>query len=253
MNIAIIGMRTQGKSTLAIFIARIIQGRRDAHVIAIFDPKRTYNSIPHTSDIGEFEHLLETERDAVSYQPLTGSREAKKSDDQVMDEFSEFFDALGIDYHLGKRESARRPHLAPFVLVVDEAWFLQGGLSAHPRLEDIVRLADAENFYLIQTAHRPKDFSTKVRAQINELYIFQQWLAEDIEIVREWCGEEIATVVRNLPKHHVVRYEIDTRKFEIWSVPKVWYSSLKGDDENGNASHEGKQAAPGNSGGPDSD
>ncbi|HMD54313.1 MAG TPA: hypothetical protein VKJ65_07190 [Phycisphaerae bacterium] len=245
MNIAIIGMRTQGKSTLAIYVARWIQEKRKAHVIAIFDPKRTYNSIPHTSDIGEFEHLLETTRDAVSYQPLTGSREARKSDDQVMDEFSEFFDALGIDYHLGKRESARRQNLSPFILLVDEAWFLQGGLSAHPRLEDIVRLADAENFYLIQTAHRPKDFSTKVRAQINELYIFQQWLAEDIEIIREWCGEEIAETVRNLPKHHVVRYEIDTRKFEVWSSPEVWYSSLKQENEENGIPNEAARSASG--------
>ncbi|HMD54083.1 MAG TPA: hypothetical protein VKJ65_06025 [Phycisphaerae bacterium] len=251
MNIAIIGMRTQGKSTLALYIARIIQAKRCGHVIAIFDPKRTYNSIPHTSDIGELEHLLETERDAVSYQPLTGGRDARKSDDQVMEEFSEFFDALGIDYHLGKRESARRPRLAPFVLLVDEAWFLQGGMSAHPRLEDIVRLADAENFYLIQTAHRPKDFSTKVRAQINELFIFQQWLAEDIEIIREWCGEDIASVVRNLPKHHVVRYEIDTRKFEIWFNPKVWYSSLKQEnEENGNPN--ASETETGSASGPDS-
>ncbi|HMD54154.1 MAG TPA: hypothetical protein VKJ65_06390, partial [Phycisphaerae bacterium] len=101
------------------------------------------------------------------------------------------------------------------------------------------------------TAHRPKDFSTKVRAQINELFIFQQWLSEDIEIVREWCGEEIATIVRNLPKHHVVRYEIDTRKFEIWSNPKVWYSSLKQEnDENGNPN--GGEGETRNTSGPDS-
>src|SRR5271170_7271345 len=112
-------MRTQGKSTLALFIARRIQEKTHGHVIAIFDPKRTFNSVPHTSDFGEFEEFLESERDAVSYQPLTGSDSDKKSADKVTDEFSEFFDTLGIVYHLGVRENVPRKNLGPVILIVD--------------------------------------------------------------------------------------------------------------------------------------
>jgi len=226
MNILVIGMRGEGKSTLSIFLARRIQKRVKGHVIPIFDPKRTFNSIPHTSDIDEFEELLETEHDAVAYQPYTGSDNDKKSSDEVAEEFSVFFDSLGIEYHFGQRETATRQNLGPFILVVDEAWFLQGGMSAHPKLERIVRLADSKNFYLIEAAHRPKDFSTRVRAQVDELYLFQQWLKEDLDIIEEWCGSDVAQTVRNLPSHHVVRYEISTKKWEVWSHPAGWYSDI---------------------------
>jgi hypothetical protein len=226
VNILVIGMRGQGKSTLALYLARKIQLAESAHVIAIFDPKRTFNSVPHTSDVEVFEEWLETHLGAISYQPFARPETEKKSTDEIAEEFTEFFNALGVDWHFGLKERAARQNMAPFVLIVDEAWFLQGGMSAHPKLEQIVRLADSKNFYLIECAHRPKDFATRIRAQVDELYIFHQWLEEDLEIVRSWCGDEVANIVSKLPPHHVVRYEISTRTFQVWTHPEGWHSDI---------------------------
>lgn len=227
MNIFVIGMRGQGKSTLGLFLARRIQQRTKGHVIGIFDPKRTFNSIPHTSEIGVFEAWLESKCDAIAYQPYARPDSDRRSTDEIAEEFTEFFDALGIDWHFGLKDRAQRQNMGPFVLLVDEAWFLQAGMSAHPKLEQIVRLADSENFFLIECAHRPKDFSTRIRAQADELYIFHQWLDEDLEIVRGWCGDEVARIVSTLPKHHVVRYEISSRTYQVWSHPEGWHSDIK--------------------------
>jgi hypothetical protein len=228
MNIYVIGERGQGKSTLALFLARRIQKAKSAHVIPIFDPKRTYNSIPHTADLDILNDWLETPpADAVAYQPFTHTAGDNKNADEVFDAFTEFFDTLGVDYHLGLRDNASRPDLSPVVLVVDEAWFLQSGASAHPRLESLVRLADSKRFFLIQAAHRPKDFSTRIRAQLDELYIFHQWAEEDLEIISQWCGEEVAEAVKNLPPHHVVKFMASTRTWEVWTHPEGWYFSLE--------------------------
>jgi hypothetical protein len=228
MNIYVIGERGQGKSTLSLFLARRIQVAKGAHVIAIFDPKRTFNSIPHTADLDEFSEWLENPPDdAISYQPFTQTVGDAKNADEVFDAFTQFFDTLGVDYHLGLRDNATRPNLRPVVLIVDEAWFLQSGASAHPRLESLVRLADSKRFFLIQAAHRPKDFSTRIRAQLDELYIFHQWAEEDLQIIAQWCGETVAEAVKDLPPHHVLKFMSSTRTWEVWSHPQGWYFDLE--------------------------
>jgi hypothetical protein len=231
MNIFVIGNRGEGKSTLSLFLAKRIQERRNALVIPIFDPKRTFNSVPHSSDLGVFEDMLENPpAQAISYQPM--DLETENDEDEMAEEFSAFFDTLGINYHLGVREGAIRANLRPVILIVDEAWFLQGGMKAHPKLRKVVRLADIKNFYLIQASHRPKDFATRIRFQVDELFLMRQWLPEDIEIIREWCGNEVAQIVNSLPPHNVVRYEMATRKFEVWSHPEAWYENISGDSNN---------------------
>jgi hypothetical protein len=234
VNILIIGRRGEGKSTLSYYVARRIQQRVNAHTPIIFDPKRTFSAIPHTSDIEEFDEMLVTPGiPAIAYQPFASVGD-NESSDEVSDEFDRFFDALGIEYHLGVRENPSRPNLGPIVLVVDEAWFLQGGSRANTKLERLVRLADSKNFYLIQASHRPKDYSTRIRAQVDELFIFRQWLEEDIEILREWCGDEVADLARSLKPHEVIRYEIHTAKWEHWNDPRGWYRAISG-EPNGNA------------------
>lgn len=227
---------------MALFLAERIQRRRGAHTIALFDPKRTYHAIKHTSNLDELEELLVTQTSPVAYQPFASVSE-KDSADEVSEEFDRFFDALGIEYHLGVRERPSRPDMAPVVLVVDEAWFLQGGARANTKLERLVRLADSRNFYLLQASHRPKDFSTRIRAQVDELYLFRQWLEEDIEIIREWCGEEVSELVRMLPPHHVIRYEISTGTHELWAKPLGWYRPIaEKSNDDGNQYTEGREA-----------
>lgn len=231
MNILVIGRRGNGKSTLSLFIGRRIQEKRSGHTIAIFDPKRTFNSVAHTSDLDEFEELLQQNSDAVSFQPYRNPDLKNRSTDDVSEQFNQFVDRLGIERHFGVMEGASRPDLGPVVVIADESWFLQAGQRVNPSLDDMVRLADEKNFFLIQTAHRPNDIAPKIRAQANELYLFRQWLDDDVQIIETWSSPEVAHIVSTLPKHHVVRYEVDAQKFELWNDPTGWYTDLKGKGE----------------------
>lgn len=228
MNILFMGRRYQGKSTLALFLSKRIQARVGAHVIGIFDPKRSFKVIPHTSDLELFNELMETRGNfAVSFQP-SGRSDEDGVTVEVESQFEDFVSTLGIDFHLGESHPTR-DNLRPFVLVVDEAWLLQARGSINGQLANLVRLADSQNFYLIQISHRPTDFSTAARSQADEYFFFRQWLASDVETVREWCGDEVAEAVSKLPLHHVIRYEVNTGKWELWNKPEAWFIQTKGE------------------------
>lgn len=244
MNIAVMGRRGMGKSTLARFIAERIKIRRNAHTILIFDPKRTFQAIPHTSDLGEFEEMItDTDFQEVAYQPLGIDEESRDMDA----EFDAFFRALGVEYHLGLGEQSPRKNLSPVVLIVDEAWLLQQRGSMNPNLANLVRLADSENFYLIQAAHRPSDFGTATRSQLDEIYLFRQWLASDLDIIREWAGDDIAEKVATLPRFHVIRYEIGTQTFEVWDKPEAWYLKNGVEKKHVERSDDGSESSSGKS------
>lgn len=224
------GRRGEGKSSLAFFLSKRIQQRTGAHTVAIFDPKRTFNDVPHTADIVKFESMMETRGPwAVSYQP--SGRDEESQSVEVSDQFDEFVEALGIEYHCGVRDNPARDNLRPFVLVVDEAWLLQTRGTINGSLANLVRLADNKNFYLIQVAHRPNDFGTATRAQVDEVYLFRQFLPADLDIIQEWCGAEVSQKVSTLPLHHLVRYEICSGKWEYWNKPEAWH--IAGKENNG--------------------
>lgn len=232
MNIAVMGKRYMGKSTLARFLAERIQQRKNAHTIIAFDPKRTFRTVPHTSDIAELEVLLtECDNRMVSYQPLEDVSEKRGMDE----EFNLFFEAIGIEYHLGYGKDSSRLDLRPIVLIVDEASFLQAGQYINPNLARLIRLADAHNFFLIQTSHRPTDFVRLSRSQFEEVYSFRQTLREDLDVIRVWTDEETAEIISRLPDHHVVRYVLDGNEREIWSQPDNWY--IDNGADNGTASN----------------
>lgn len=224
MNIGIIGRRGEGKSTLAEHVALHIQREAGAHTIVIFDPKRTFKNVAHTNNLEVFDDLIEKPGlGIVSYQPYSGSTVQGET---VAEEFTMFCEALGIEKHLGD-DAPSRPDLGPVVMVVDEAWLLQSGSQIHPWLEKLVRLADLKEFFLIQLAHRPGDFSPKVRAQLDELFIFRQFLPSDVSVIEEMAGSEIAGLVEELPSHHVIDFHVSSGKFENWNEPKNWYIDIE--------------------------
>ena len=249
MNILLMGRRYEGKTTLSLFLSQRIQSRVGAHVVGIFDPRRQFKTIPHTSDLDIFNELMETRGNfAVAFQP-TGRANEEGVSPEIAVQFEEFIATLGIDFHLGETHPTR-DNLRPFILIVDEAWMLQSRAAMNDQLANLVRLADTQNFYLIQIAHRPTDFSTAARSQADEYFFFRQWLASDLETVREWCGDEVAGEVSQLPLHHLIRYEVSSGKWELWNKPESWYVNTKGESHertkpSSNSPGEGAEVAPG--------
>lgn len=227
MIILVIGRKGQGKSTLALSLAEQVQQKTDAHVIAIFDPKYTYKSIPHTSDPDVFSEMLERGGvRAIAYRPAPAGSGEDRGGDAMAAEFAAFMDAISIEAHLGREQNASRKNLGPVVLVLDEVWFLQSGNTIDPRLDMLIRLSDSKMLYLILAAHRPTDFSPRVRAQADEIYFFQQILPGDLQAIRDLCGDAIAERVATLPKHHVLRYSVPDNASEVWDDPQAWYIEI---------------------------
>jgi hypothetical protein len=228
MIVLIAGRKGQGKSTLGLYLATYIQKKQGAHVIPIFDPKYTYKNVPSTSDPEEFSDLLERSGfSAVAYRPLPpGTASEVKSESAMQEEFANFMEAISIECHLGREASAARKNMGTVVVIVDEAWFLQAGNSIDPWLDTLVRLSDSKRLYLILMAHRPSDFSTRVRAQADELYFFQQVLPADLEAIRNMAGDEVAERVAALPLHHVLRYNVADNKAEVWDFPEGWFMAI---------------------------
>lgn len=251
MNAIFIGRRAQGKSTLALYVAERVQKRIAAHIIPIFDPKRTYRCIPHTNNSQVFaQMLISPGARSIAYQPFTSAGDMQKRDN-LWDEFSVFCDSLGIEKHLGD-ETPSRPDLGPVVVIIDEAWFLQPSpMVIHPWVENLVRLADHKSFFLFQCAHRPGDIAPRISAQADEFFYFRQWLPRDVEIIEDNSGAEIADAVSQLPDHHVIRFEVSSGTWELWQRPEVWYRNIsaecKGGDDGSddNADARGKETDAG--------
>lgn len=233
MNIGITGRRKQGKSTLAFFLARRIQSRKDGHTVAIFDPKHCYKNVPGTSNREEFEEMLERGGGAVAYRPLPASLSVEQMSDEDMmrQEFAEFMDALGIEQHLG-RVDARRKNLGTVILIIDESWYLQNATQADPWIKTLIRLADSDRVFLLLCTHRPVEFNTGIRAQMDEFFFFRQFLESDLESIEAIGGPELAGSVRSLGDHQVLRYEVNTGKMELWADPSSWYLKLETRDGN---------------------
>lgn len=241
MNIGVIGRRGEGKSTLAIFLARRIQKTVQAHTIVIFDPKRTFRSIPHTNDLEVFDELLVSPKySAIAYQPYP--RTAEEVQAGVAGEFENFCDALGIEKHLGD-ENPSRPSLGPVVIVVDESWLLQKAQNVNPWMEKLVRLADSKKLFLIQLAHRPGDFAPRVSAQLDELFIFRQFLPNDLDVIEEMAGPEVAQMASELQPHHLIRFEVSSGTSEVWKEPRAWYSDIS-DESSGDNKNEQPSTSP---------
>lgn len=227
MIILVIGRKGQGKSTLALSLAKQVQEKTgNAHVIPVFDPKYTYKSLPHTSDPETFSKMLERPGFAVAFRPAPSGGSDEKSGDVMTAEFAAFMDAISIEEHLGREQNASRKNLGPVVVILDEVWFLQSGNQIDPRLDMLIRLSDSKMLFLILAAHRPTDFSPRIRAQADEIYFFQQVLPGDLAAIRDLCGDAVADQVATLPKHHVLRYSVPDNRAEVWSDPSAWYLEI---------------------------
>lgn len=223
MNIYIAGRKYMGKTTLAIYLARRLREQHNAFRFVVFEPKwSAIQSLPHTGSIKEFERAfrddLFPDADGIVYRPA----EAFSEDDtgQVREDFTRFCDSLNIDGLL------HAPPDRPFIVVIDEAYYLQKGAYVHPWLGRMMRLATEKRLYIIQCVHRPVQLSPDIRGQADSFFWFFQSLPEDLETIAELCDQETAELVSKLPRYHIVSFDVETRTHKVWDDSTLWYSKL---------------------------
>lgn len=218
MNIIVCGRREEGKTTLAMFLARHHPKAGHEGVVA-FDPRGMLDGhIVYGS--GELEDAINDKlwkSGPIIYRYDSGDPNTA---------FSELCDIL-FPPQFTK---------GGFSLVVDEAGQLQ---TAHSINEQFLRAIKQhptephrEAITIIQTNHRMAEFHGGCKALMEELYIFQTTDPRGLQALEEHTGlPEMSEVVKNLPQHHCVRYkygrQADNKQYEIWDNPLVWYSNIK--------------------------
>ena len=214
MNIICCGRREEGKTTLAMFLAR-----KHHKAVFAFDPRGMIDGvIVYGSD--DLEDAIEAK--AWNDGPII-YRFDDGDDNTAFDEMSSVL--FPPNFTKGG-----------FSVVVDEAGRIQ---NAHGINESFVRAIKQhptnpprESVSIIQTNHRLAEFNGACKSLMNELYIFQTTYDLDLRTLEAHTGlVQMNEIVKNLPQHHCVRYlygrQPNNQQYEIWNEPLVWYSDIK--------------------------
>lgn len=202
MLAVIVGRRRQGKSTLALALAKAKR-----QTILIFDPNNQFGAIPAIDDI---ETWLES-ADEKSIGRIIPNP-------PVEDAWAELADILDG----GKWEWAE------YTLILDEASMLMSPHQLDDRLERFARTSP-KDVHLILTTHRARDINPLFRALATDWFVFQTNIALDIETLRKNFGDEMAQIVPTLPKYHVAHYWLSDGgepKIDVWNKPLEWYIDI---------------------------
>ena len=222
MNVFIIGRKYEGKTTLGVFLARRVRDEKHGYKVIVFEPKWTLRSIPHTDDIHEFSDMLnDSELNEVTFYAGSGvaEDESKDADSKIVrQDFTDFYDRAGIESFL------RNPPARPLVVVIDEAYYLQGNGYVHPRLARMMRLASEGKLYIFMMVHRPIDLDPDVRGKADQFFFFNEFEPLDLKVIREMCGADCADTVARLPEHHVLSFKVRGREVKLWNHPELWYT-----------------------------
>lgn len=207
MNSIVIGQMKEGKTTLALFLAR-----QHSPGVVVWDPRGMVDGI----QCHDAEELYAAIREGLWQQgPLTYVPQSGDID-------SEFTAFCTVVFPPNFR-------FRKFACVIDEAAQLQKSNSIHPDLSRIVR-QHPRDVAVIQTTHSLQDYHRASKDLMNHLFCFKS-KGRSLEAVIEYTdgSDEMREAIRNLPPHHLVYYSFERHcgpEFEVWSEPSRWYQPL---------------------------
>jgi hypothetical protein len=217
MTTLIVGERGEGKTTLAMWLAR----QRSA-VTLIFEPK-----MDETIDRFEREHGAQVVFNSGElYEALQDAKSKSESmiffvpGEDVTEGFEDFIETI----------KSKNPRLAycfgGVTIVIDEAWALMTANSSHRELERLLRIAPRNGegiIHVIVLAHRPSDINNRTHMFTDELFIFRTTEEPDLEKLDDRWNPNISPIVSAFPDggHMVLHYNKNNRQLEQWQ-PDKW-------------------------------
>src|ERR1035438_6457449 len=178
MNSIAVGGREEGKTTLALWLAR------QSHLaVFVFDPRGIF--------VGEVVYSPEELQAAIDRHAEEGW-----TDDPIVYRFEgdpeeAFAEMSGV---LFPPQFTR----GGFALIIDEAGELQGAnricdelrrvVSQHPTDKTPGR-APEDRVHVIQTSHRLAEYHGKIKTCLNDLYIFRTRNPRDLDALDDFTGE----------------------------------------------------------------
>jgi hypothetical protein len=226
MNTLVCGTRGTGKSTLALKLANDWGG-----TVVIFDPRGSYASTGvQCATVDELiEHLRENDYvdDEGVAVPLVFHPDADPEES-----FTQLCAALFPPQFVGFR--------GRIALLVDESRNLQGPNSICPALDRLVGQAPRDDVLVIQTTHEIKEWNSKSKSVMDEVYLFYQVGPQNYDRIADLCGDEVAETVQGFkPRsrkdpilHHCVHYSFreqlrdDGESWVVIDDPRQWYIPL---------------------------
>jgi hypothetical protein len=212
MNIICCGRREEGKTTLAIALAK----QRHSGIV-VFDPRAMVVGVP-VYGVDDLEDAIDEgvwREHIISYRFDSGDS-------------AEELGAL-CDFMFPPRFTK-----GAFAFIVDEAGDnkIQTAHSIHPSLDRVVRQHPTRPpefaVTVIQTSHRLADFNGATKSLLDELYIFNTSSPRDLLALEEHTQmPDLIPIVTTLPKHHCVRYKYSRQEegisqYEVWDEPEEW-------------------------------
>ena len=206
MITVIIGFTGQGKSTLAAYVAQRSTTR------VIFDPRTQFNTAADILVDSNGLYELLDDRYEIIVQPGRG-QDIAESFDSVCAVVAEW-----IEDNPGES----------ICLLVDEARLV--GLdskSTSLNFDWIIRSArEGSPISVIITCHRPVDVSTNIRAISNRLVFFRVMLPNDVAVIEEQCGPQVAEQVGKLLDKEYVVWNNSRQQWRKVSNPDSWFVKI---------------------------
>ena len=203
----VIGRRRQGKTTIAVSMARKTTRR------IVFDPRGLVKLTPgvrvDTSDVKPVILAIDSVmRGELPECVITPSL-------RVQDVFDLTCRRLFKWLH-------DEPRLS-FALVVDELRFVKAMDS--PEFEWLLRCSDSDRVHIIVTCHRPTDIPTDMRAIADTWIIFRVTQEHDLKVI-ESRSIAAANAARGLGAREFVAWDDATGEFSTFRKPAQWFVAL---------------------------
>lgn len=201
MLAVIIGRRRQGKSTLALSLAKAQQ-----KTIIVFDPNDQFGNVPQITDLAAFMSQAGPQ-DVGRIIPTDPLADWQR--------LAEYLD--GGAWAWGE-----------YVLVLDECSMLMSPNRIDPALERYARTSP-KDVSVILTTHRTVDVHTLFRALASDWFLFHQHLDRDLETITDNMGADVAQASMQLPNYHLIHFWLSPGgrpEWEIWDKPNEWFIDI---------------------------
>ena len=207
MIILDIGRRGQGKTTLALYLARKSARR------FVFDPRGLVEQTPGdrlktsspTLIAQGVDRVVEGQIPELVITPILEPQTA--------------FNALINELY----EWLKRDPKASFALVIDELRFLPD--LETPQFEWLLRCSQPDRVHVILTCHRPADIPVNVRAIADQWLIFRVTQEHDLKVIAE-RSQRAAAAARHLNKREFVAWDDASGEFKVFRRPDQWFVPL---------------------------
>lgn len=201
MLTVIIGRRRQGKSTLALALAK-----NTGKTVIVFDPNDQYGNLEIITNLGEW-MAAANEQSVGRILPT----------EPVADFETAVAELDGGNWKWGE-----------YVFIVDECSMLMTPSKVHPALERYARTSP-KDVDTILTTHRSVDVNTLYRALATDWFVFHQYLDLDLEYLEDQFGAEFAEQCKVLGLYQVNHHWLapgGEPVSEIWADPQEWFIDI---------------------------